>query len=304
MILAIDIGGTSVKTGLVDESGLLHAKHEADVCFDGYRTPILDTVIREAHAFLRRENAKVSGIGISATGQVDDTLGVVIGTNGSIPGYEGAALKEVFEREFALETHVLNDANAAVLGEAFAGRAIGLSNVLMVTLGTGVGGGIVLGGRIYGGTRGIAGELGHFPLYADGLPCPCGGRGCFEAYASTSALVRLAKEATGEDKLTGRIVFSRAQAGDAAMLRVLDRWIGDIAAGLSGLVHIFNPQMILIGGGVSAQEELLIKPLKKRVLQTVMPRFGEGLRVESASLGNDAGLIGAAKFFLDRTAAS
>lgn len=300
MILAIDIGGTSVKLGLVDQTGVVHARHEASVSFDGYHTPILTTVLREAHLFLDREGMKVCGIGVSATGQVDDTLGTVIGTNGKIPGYEGSAIKDAFEREFGLETHVLNDANAAALGECFAGRAKGMRHVLMVTLGTGVGGGVVLDGQLFSGTRGIAGELGHFTLYQDGFPCPCGKRGCYESYASTTALVHLAGELTGEKDLNGRIIFSRAAQGETVMLDALDRWISDIATGLSGLVHIFNPQMILIGGGVSTQEELLMKPLRARVLQTVMPRFAEGLRIESASLGNDAGLIGAAKFFMDK----
>lgn len=301
MILSIDIGGTAVKMGLVDHAGVIHARHEASVCFDHYATPILTTVIREAEAFLRREGARPEGIGVSATGQVDDRLGAVIGTNGKIPGYEGAQIKRDMEAAFGVPVFALNDANAAALGECFAGRARGVGNVLMVTLGTGVGGGIVLGGRIFGGARGIAGELGHFTLYQDGPLCPCGKRGCYESYAATTALVRRAREATGEAEMNGRIVFSRAADGDRVMRAVLDAWINDIAAGISGLVHIFNPEMVLIGGGVSAQEALLIAPLRERVLRSVMPRFGEGLRLEAASLGNDAGMIGAAKFYLDCT---
>lgn len=299
MILAIDIGGTAVKMGLVDEQGTIHARHEASVCYDGYRTPILTTVIREAKAFLQREQAQAEGIGVSATGQVDDTAGAVIGTNGKIPGYEGTQIKREMEAAFGVPAYALNDANAAALGECFAGRAKGFRHVLMVTLGTGVGGGIVLGGRIFGGARGIAGELGHFTLYQDGVSCPCGKRGCFESYAATTALVRRAIEATGEPELNGRIIFSRAAAGDKIMCGVLSRWIDDIAAGISGLVHIFNPEIVLIGGGVSAQEELLIAPLRRRVLESVMPRFGEGLLIERATLGNDAGLIGAARFYMD-----
>ena len=300
MILAIDIGGTAVKLGLVDERGVIHARHEASVCFDHYQTPILSTVLAEARVFLSRENARVVGVGVSATGQVDDQFGVVIGTNGRIPGYEGAPIQQAIEDAFSLPCCVLNDANAAALGECFAGRAKGVSNMLMITLGTGVGGGIVLGGRLFGGTRGIAGELGHFTLYQNGDPCPCGKRGCFEGYASTTALLRRAKAETGEDGLNGRVLFQRAAKGDARLLAVLDRWIDDIAAGITGLVHIFNPQMVLIGGGVSAQETLLMAPLRSRVLVGVMPRFREGLLVERATLGNDAGLIGAAKFFIDR----
>ena len=299
MILSIDIGGTAVKMGLVDHEGAIHARHEASVCFDHYQTPILTTVIREAQAFLARESAQIEGIGVSATGQVDDRAGAVIGTNGKIPNYEGAQIKRDMEAAFGVPVFALNDANAAALGECFAGRAKGVQNVLMVTLGTGVGGGIVLGGKIFGGTRGIAGELGHFTLYQDGPRCPCGKRGCFESYAATTALVRRAKEATGEADMNGRIVFSRAADGDQAMLAVLSAWIDDIAAGISGLVHIFNPQMVLIGGGVSAQEALLIAPLRERVLRSVMPRFAEGLRLEAATLGNDAGMIGAARFYLD-----
>ena len=299
MILSIDIGGTAVKLGLVDRQGVVHARAEASVCFDGYATPILTTVIREAQAFLAREQAQVEGVGVSATGQVDDRLGVVIGTNGKIPNYEGAQLKRDLEAALSVPVFALNDANAAALGECFAGRAKGMDNVLMITLGTGVGGGIVLGGKIFGGTRGIAGELGHFTLYQDGIPCPCGKRGCFESYAATTALVRRAGEATGEAALDGRTIFARAAAGDPIMRDALNGWIDDIAAGISGLVHIFNPQMVLIGGGVSAQEELLIAPLRQRVLSQVMPRFAEELRVEAATLSNDAGLIGAAKFYMD-----
>ena len=299
MILSIDIGGTAVKMGLVDHAGAIHARQEASVCFDHYQTPILTTVIREAQAFLARESAQIEGIGVSATGQVDDRAGAVIGTNGKIPHYEGAQIKRDMEAAFGVPVFALNDANAAALGECFAGRAKGVQNVLMVTLGTGVGGGIVLGGKIFGGTRGIAGELGHFTLYQDGPRCPCGKRGCFESYAATTALVRRAKEATGEADMNGRIVFSRAADGDQAMLAVLSAWIDDIAAGISGLVHIFNPQMVLIGGGVSAQEALLIAPLRERVLRSVMPRFAECLQLEAATLGNDAGMIGAARFYLD-----
>ena len=299
MIFCIDIGGTAVKLGLATHEGKILARHEASVCFDGYATPILTTVLREGQAFLARGGAagRIVGVTISATGQVDDELGAVIGTNGKIPHYEGAQLRREAAAAFGVPAEALNDANAAALGEAAFGAAQGCRCVLMVTLGTGVGGGVVLDGRVYGGARGIAGELGHFTLYQDGEPCPCGKRGCFESYASTTALVRAAQAATGEAQMNGRIVFERAAAGDVTMRGVLARWMDDGAAGLTGLVHIFNPEMVLIGGGVSAQEELLIRPLRERVLAGVMPRFAQGLRVERATLGNDAGMLGALRFF-------
>ena len=293
MILAIDIGGTAAKLGLLTPDGRILARREVSVCFDGYQTPILDTVTAAAAAFIKDEKADIQGIGVSATGQVDSRLGAVVGTNGKIPKYEGAPIKQALEARFGVPVHVLNDANAAALGECFAGAGQGYQDVLMITLGTGVGGGLVLNGRLYGGSRGLAGELGHFTLYQDGVPCACGKRGCYECYAATTALVRRA----GVEN--GRILFQRVQAGDAAMQEALDAWLDDVAAGITGLVHIFNPQLVLIGGGVSAQEELLIAPLRRRVLGGVMPRFAEGLRLERATLGNDAGMIGALKFWLD-----
>ncbi len=298
MILALDIGGTAVKLALADRKGNLYQKTSADVAFDGYRTPIFVTVREAARRFLGECHPE--GIAVSATGQVETETGVIIGTNGKIPNYEGTRLKAGLEEAFGAETWVLNDANAAVLGECFTGKAQGLKNVLMVTLGTGVGGGVVVDGKILEGRRGIAGELGHFPLYADGLPCPCGLRGCFENYASTTALIRKCTEKTGLDRLDGRTIFEKAEAGDEIFLDVLHAWIRDIAAGISGLVHIFNPEMVLLGGGVSAQEDLLIRPLREEVLSHTMPRFRENLRVERASLGNDAGMAGAVRYWLDR----
>ena len=166
-----------------------------------------------------------------------------------------------------------------------------------MTLGTGVGGGILTGGRLLEGARGLGGELGHFRLHAlDGVACTCGAIGCYERYAATTALVRSAQKA-GLDAPDGRAIFEAAAAGDARTLAVLNGWINEIAQGLAGLVHIFNPQLILIGGGVSAQQALLIDPLAAQVRKSIMPAFAEGLEVRAAALQNDAGLVGAVYYF-------
>ena len=293
MILAIDIGGTAVKMGLLDREGRVLARREASVSFDRYQTPILDTVKKTALEFVSSQGADIEGVGVSATGQVDTALGAVVGTNGKIANYEGAQIKAVLEDTFRVPVWVLNDANAAALGECYLGAGRGCRDVLMITLGTGVGGGLILNGQIYGGSRGFAGELGHFTLYQDGVPCACGKRGCFECYASTSALVRRARVKDG------RALFAAVENGDEKLKSALDAWLDDVAAGITGLVHIFNPELVLIGGGVSAQEALLMAPLRERVLSGVMPRFAEKLRVERAVLGNDAGMIGALKYWLD-----
>ena len=299
MILCADIGGTSVKLGLCDKTGKLYATTEASVSFDNYQTPIIDTVISAARTFLAVHPCTLEGIGVSATGQVDSRLGAVIGTNGKIANYEGTNIKARIEEAFSVPCEVLNDANAALLGEVFCGGAQNVQNVVMLTLGTGVGGGVLADGHLLSGHRGIAGEMGHFTLYQNGIPCPCGKKGCYESYASTTALIRAAEAATGESGLNGRILFQRIREGDSVLQGVLSKWLDDIAAGITGLIHIFNPELILIGGGVSQQEELLLKPLKERVLHGAMPRFTEHLRIERAQLGNDAGLLGAAKFYLD-----
>ena len=295
--LGIDIGGTAVKLGLVDEQGQVLARQEQSVSFDGYKTPVLDTVLAAARQFAADHPAELAGIGVSATGQIDSRQGIVAGTCGNLPNYIGSPIKAVLEEAFGLLVTVANDANCMTLGEVWAGAAKGYTDVIGVTLGTGVGGGILTGGRLLEGARGLGGELGHCRVHArDGVLCTCGASGCWERYAATTALVRSA--VTLEPKLCdGRAIFAAAQAGDVRVLALLEDWIDEIAQGLAGLVHIFNPQLILIGGGVSAQQELLIDPLAAKVKASVMPAFAQGLELRAAQLHNDAGLVGAVYYF-------
>ena len=299
MLLTADVGGTAVKLALVDAQNHLHARREVSVSFDGYRTPLMGTVERAIHALLRETDAAVAGIAVAATGQIDDD-GTVAGTNGSIPGYEGTPIRERLETAFRLPVHVLNDANAALLGEMTAGAARGAADVLMVTLGTGVGGAMASGGRLLGGCRGLAGEIGHMILHPGGEPCTCGLCGCYERYASTGALVRRARAALDMADLDGRALFALAQQGHPQALALLEDWCADVSLGIISLVHLLNPQLVLLGGGV-CQQELLLAPVRRRVLSGVMPCFARGLRLESAALGNDAGLIGAAQWWRSRT---
>ncbi len=187
----------------------------------------------------------LEGIGVSATGQINSHTGVVAGTCGNLPNYIGSPIKEQLEAKFHRPVTVANDANCMCLGEVWVGGAKGYTDVIGVTLGTGVGGGILTGGRLLEGARGLGGEMGHFRLHAlDGVACTCGAIGCYERYAATTALVRDAQK-MGLDAPDGRAIFEAAAAGDARTLAVLNRWISEIAQGLAGLVHIFNPQLIL-----------------------------------------------------------
>ena len=296
----IDIGGTAVKLGIVDETGRVLLKGEESVSFDGYQTPVLTTVRRTAKEFLTTNAIPVeslAGIGVSATGQIDSRKGIVAGTCGNFPNYIGSPIKAALEEDFGLPVTVANDANCMTLGEVWVGGAKGYTDVIGVTLGTGVGGGILTGGRLLEGARGLGGELGHFRTHAlDGVFCTCGASGCWERYAATTALVRGAQPRNPKWK-DGRAIFESAHAGDPTILALLDDWTDEIAQGLAGMVHIFNPQLILIGGGVSAQQKLLIEPIAAKVKASVMPAFAEGLEVRAAQLHNDAGMVGAVYYF-------
>ena len=268
--LAIDIGGTSVKLGLVDETGGILAKAEESVSFDGWQTPILTTVLAAAERFL------------TARGEDPQAL-------------EG--IKEQLEAKFHRPVTVANDANCMCLGEVWVGGAKGYTDVIGVTLGTGVGGGILTGGRLLEGARGLGGEMGHYRTHAQhGLLCTCGAVGCWEQYASTTALVRGA-HAIDPNLKDGRAIFAAAEAGNPLVLDLIDHWTDEIAQGLAGMVHIFNPQLILIGGGVSAQEKFLIEPVAAKVRRSIMPAFAEGLEIRAAQLHNDAGMVGAVYYF-------
>ena len=296
--LGIDIGGTAVKLGLVDDTGTVLDRAERSVSFDDYRTPILDTVQAAAADFTAGRRDTLAGIGVSATGQIDSRKGIVAGTCGSLPGWVGAPIKDRLEADYHLPVTVANDANCMCLGEVWVGAARGCTDVIGITIGTGIGGGILTGGRLLEGARGLGGEMGHYRTHAlDGVPCTCGARGCWERYASTTALVRAA-QAMDPELRDGRAIFAAARAGRCDVLDLLDRWMDEIAQGLAGMVHIFNPQRILVGGGVSAQKTLLIEPLEHKVKAVVMPAFAEGLTLQAAALQNDAGLVGAVYYLL------
>ena len=236
--LGIDIGGTAVKLGIVNEAGAVLAKAEESVSFDGYRTPILTTVLKAAQAFLAAQSVpaeSLAGIGVSATGQIDSRKGIVAGTCGNLPNYIGAPIKAELEKTFGLPVTVANDANCMTLGEVWVGGAQGYTDVIGVTLGTGVGGGILTGGRLLEGARGLGGELGHYRTHAlDGVDCTCGAKGCWERYAATTALVRAAQEKDPAWK-DGRAIFAAAEAGNETVLALLDAWTDEIAQGGNSL---------------------------------------------------------------------
>lgn len=302
--LGIDIGGTSVKLGLVTDKGKILASDNYEVAFDNYKTPIFETVKKSIERFLKDNSInknELMGIGVSATGQVNSNTGVIVGVGGNIKNWCNTEIKKELEEIYNLKTTVINDANSMVIGEQWIGKAKNYKNIMGITIGTGVGGGIIVNSNVLLGNIGIAGELGHFSINSNGKVCTCGNIGCYEQYASMTALIKNVKEkysdignlSISKEEINGKYIFDELEKGNKELESVVINWIDDIGKGLVSLTHIFNPEIIIIGGAVSKQEKLFIKPVRNYVLSHVMQKFGENLRVEAAELENSAGLVGA-----------
>ena len=310
--LAIDIGGTSVKLGIVDEEGRVLAKAEQSVCFDYYETPILTTVLSASEQFLKEQDVRpqgLAGIGVSATGQIDTHTGTVVGTCGSLPNYIGSPIKAELEAKFGLPVTVANDANCMTLGEVWVGGAKGYTDVIGVTLGTGVGGGIVVEGKLLHGAHGSGAEIGHLVLNRDEtVPCNCGKRGCVEQYCSATGIVRLAKRHLDSTdapsslhtlkNLTCKDIFDAGKAGDKEALMILDQYYAYMGEFLGNVCSTVDPEVVVIGGGVSKAGQVLIDGIVPYFHKYVF-HAASGARFTLASLGNDAGAYGAFKLALD-----
>ena len=309
--IGIDMGGTFIKAGLVDES---------------YRILYKDKVATAA-TFLEvcdQMAALASGLAERAGLTIADIPFVGVGTPGSTVSETGrlayamnvnwvdVPLQEELSKRIPTKVRICNDANCAAIGETIAGGGKGCRNVLLITLGTGVGGGIIMDGKLFTGGDGMGVELGHTPLVLGGLRCTCGIIGCFEAYASVTGLIRQTKEMMEKNPdscmhdwvrehgpVNGKTAYDCAQQGDKAALQVCDQYETYVAAGVGGMINIFRPELVLIGGGISAQGEYLLKPIREKLPDYVFASKVIGVPpVKAAMLGNAAGTIGAA--YLDR----
>ena len=300
--LGVDIGGTFIKLGIVDDAGNVSMRREVPIDRSGKET-VMETVMNGIDTLLKDsglEAGAFEGIGVSAAGCIDTNKGCVAENGGNIPDWSFTPVAGPLSERYGIGATIANDGNCIALAEAWVGAARGLRDVICVVLGTGVGGGIISGGHLIEGTHGFGGEIGHFPTHADLLMTGEKKWGShYETFASTGALVRRALM-SGKDWLNGKEIFEAAASGDAGALEILDGWTTEIAAGITGLVHIFDPEVVLIGGGVSAQNELLVKPVRDKVIETVTPDMAAELKLRAAELGNNAGMVGAVKYFIDR----
>lgn len=293
MIIGIDIGGTSIKFGVIDENFRVVYRESAPTKSDGTDLDIAMQLIEVC----RRLKAQypVRCIGIGSPGTIDTARGICVRA-GNLP-YRNTPLRDWLQEALELPAVIANDATCAICAECYAGIGKKYANFIMFTLGTGVGGGIVLYGKPYRGRNDSAGEFGHTLLVQNGLLCKCGHRGCLEQYASVTALIRQTREAAVHHPgslladrcragINGQTVFDAAQAGCSVAQKVVEQYSKNIADGIYSLCRAFAPEAVVIGGGVTAQGEALLGPVRAQLDLPIPIYF--------TALGNDAGMIGAA----------
>lgn len=296
-LCVIDIGGTSIKYGVVDSQGTIPFHDSVPTEASKGGKSLVKKILHICNQVI--ENHDIIGIAISSAGQIDYKTGTVVYATDSIPGYTGTPLAEMVSNSTGLPVTVENDVNCTALGEYWKGAAKGINDFLCVTIGTGIGGALFLNGQLYTGTHFSAGEIGHMSLYPNGKECSCGNKGCYERYASSSALSgRIHNELGTPISLPD--FFEMVKSGEEEAVFVFEKWLEDLTTGLQSLVHIFNPELIVIGGGISAQGDFLLNAITGSLGKKIMPNHKQLLKVKMAINDNKANLLGAARRFLDR----
>lgn len=308
--LGIDIGGTNIAVGLVDENGKI--LEQSSIPTLAKVRKIEDTVKAMCELCIQvvkkadYEINDVEGIGLGCPGTVDNKNGLIAYCN-NIPMHN-FKMREEIQKYINKPVSLMNDADAAAFGE-YKINGKGMKDFIFITLGTGVGGGIIINGQLYTGFNGVGGEIGHITTVSGGEPCSCGKNGCWEAYASVTALIRQTKAKMQEcpeskmheivknyGKVSGRTAFEAAKAGDRAGAEVVDQYIKYIGDGIVSMLNVFQPEKISIGGGISREGEYLLNPLREFVYKYDYNRYMPKTKIEAATLFNDAGIIGAALF--------
>ena len=285
-ILAIDIGGTMIKYGLVSSDGEILSTDKIETEAEKGLENILNKI---DNIFKRYKENNPVGIAVSGTGQINGMIGKVIGGNPIIPNWIGTNLVKILEKKYNLPAVLENDVNCVALGEKWIGAGKDLSNFICLTIGTGIGGGIILNNQLFRGENFVAGEFGHTLIK----------KGEFEQFASTTALIRLVKERTGKI-LNGKEIFDLEKKEIVEYQEVISEWIENLTDGLSSIIYCFNPANIILGGGVIGQGEPLINRIKNSLFKKIGSQFKEKLNIIQAKLGNNAGMIGASYLLLEK----
>ena len=306
--IGIDVGGTNVKIALVDGEGkIIYSNSVPTYAQMGYEYTVnnIKQAIKDLMKETNTESKDIQGIGFDFPGQVDCKTGVVKNAP-NIPGWVNVPIAQMIEEEFNIPTRIDNDVRCAALGELNFGAGRGCENFVCITVGTGIGSGLVINGKVVRGAANAAGELGHIKLQMeDGPLCGCGDSGCLEAFASGPSIVAMAqeylkggksakfRELAGDGEITPYIVAKAAEAGDPVAKRIFEKMGYYIGMGLTSVINLLNPEKIIIGGGVAECGELLLDPIRRTINDRAMKVQREAVEIVPAELGNSAGVIGA-----------
>ncbi|GGD94337.1 ROK family protein [Paenibacillus nasutitermitis] len=299
--VGIDIGGTFIKSGLIGSDGRILVQQSTPTEAAGGREALLSKIVQIVHGYenyISNTELELIGVGIGTAGYVN-LEGEIGSATESLPGWQGTPVKAELQRRISLPVYVDNDVNAVALGESWTGAGRNRDQFICLALGTGVGGCFIYGGKPYRGKSGYAGAYGHQVIAMDGQPCACGLKGCWEQYASVTALKRIAREMAkgAEWSSLPENVFAEARKGNETAVSIVDQYALYISIGIAGLMHSFNPTAVIIGGAVTAQGDFLFDRIRSGVRKNTMHGFAEqlDLTIIPAQLGNMAGTVGAAK---------
>ena len=314
MILGIDLGGSKVLAAVVDSQGRVVSSHESVTPATKGREAVIQCIVDSARGALEQRRvamSEISAVGIGAAGISNPEAGILF-TSPNLPGLREVLLGDIVQEKLGKKTFIINDANAAALGELHYGAARDARNFIYITISTGIGGGIVIDGKIYTGAIGIAGEVGHMTIDDNGPICSCGNRGCWEMLASGTALSREARlriskgvktsileYAEGNiENVSAQAIQRAAEKGDKLAKELVAQTGYYVGVGLASLVNMFNPELIVIGGGLSNIGDMLLEPAFKTAEKRAYKEAFQAVRFSSAELGRNSGVIGAATFAL------
>jgi glucokinase len=312
-ILVLDLGGTQFRLALANRDGKLLSRYAASTYAAESQRRLIERInnaIGDLTSGIGLE--QVLGMGVAAAGLLNPWTGVLL-SSPNLPKLRNVPLKALLEREIEAPVWLANDASIAALGEHRFGAGRGFSHLVYITVSTGIGGGVVIDNGLFLGSQGYAAEIGHMVIDPDGPRCACGNTGCLEALASGSAIARMASEELSRGKasiitslaegdlsqVTAKMVARAAQSGDPLALEIMDRAGTSLGIGVVNLLHLFDPELVIIGGGVSNAGELILAPVRRVIAERAMTGF-RGAKVVTSALGDDSGLLGAVAWVLDK----
>ena len=314
LVLAIDLGGTKIIIAIISGDGQVIAEERCLTLSDEGSQSVIDRMLFAIDDLLNVNNidpSQLDSIGIAAAGAIDIKRGLIT-LSPNLPGWNDIKLRDIVQEKYKVSTFLLNDASAAALGEHHFGAGRDANNLILLTVGTGIGGGIIVNGELYSGSFGCAGEVGHMTIDVNGPRCSCGNTGCWETLASGTAMAREAKKRIGQGEksslieivggkigdITTENIGTAAQDGDHLASDVITKSAIYLGIGMVNLVNIFNPEMIIVGGGVAKLGDLLLEPARRVVQERAFPISAQAVRIVAAKLGDEAGAYGAAIYAL------